>query len=484
MNLRLLKFSLWVPLFIACQAGSEIIRPDIDAEGDEGFTCTLSAEKIEYDHAYDYDPFSLEVSVGEEAAVVDLSGAPWLEVEDNVDLLYPDSHVALNIVPKEPNYGLQARSGVVVLRGKYTGESVEIPVSQAGSSQENADSEANTWSLTPELVSSDDWLISKVMVANQDDGNGILSLEHSINSPVEVVEDEGLGTFKGMQVGDAILMRIPVKKMEPGVSVSAMLDLFQKTSGVRTEWVAEYWEDGQWNSTGTFTTTKETADATHKACTCEFTLAEPIVNDYIKVRFRKLSGEGVVTYFIPAAPLTGAQMKLTEPPKEPIHITVDFATDQPFTEDIASNESKNANPKTYTLKGDEGYQFTINTLNGYKRLEANSTMCLRLVIEKNGTRAGYIKLPAIEGYSLSRVEITGNSTDNKTFYIIPPEVEDPFTITATDQFALYPAIKVKAPTGGVNTKSVDLTSDKVGQSYYIYAVGKNAQISKFVLTYE
>ena len=126
MNLRLLKFILFIPFFIACQAGSEIIPPD---SGDNGtasdFSCTLSSQTLAFDQAYDYQPASLTASVGDERVVVDLSGAPWMEVEGNVTTISPNSAVTLNFVPKEPNYRHEDRSGVIVFKGKYTGESVD-----------------------------------------------------------------------------------------------------------------------------------------------------------------------------------------------------------------------------------------------------------------------------------------------------------------------------------------------------------------------
>lgn len=464
MNLRLLKFILLIPLFIACQAGSEIIRPDTDDEGNAGFSCTLSTDKVEFARAYGYEPYALEVMVGEEAAVVDLGGAPWLEVEGNVDLLYPDSHMALNLVPKEPNYSPEARSGVVVLKGKYTGESVEVSVNQAGSYQDAVQSKSNSWQLTSDLVSSEEWLKYGVMTANQEDMNALLSLEHSVNSPVEIIQDEGRGTFRGMLVGDAVLLRLPVQNVDKETAVSAMLNLSQKTSGVQCEWVAEYWDGGAWNAKATFTTSKETEDYTYTSCTCDFTLAEPVVNDYIKVRFRKASGSTDVTNFIAADPAAGAYIRLTEP-KKPLVLTIDFAQ-WPFTPALVAdknNKIKTKDAYTLTQEGVE-YQFEIYAPStGYY----NAGTSLRF----DNTGGGYLKLPAVEGKALVKITVAITNTSGKAVYV---------SSDGSDKGDILGSTNISAS----GSKTCELTGTLPGTSYYLYTNAKNTQIGKVILTYE
>ena len=103
MNIRLLKSLILMPLFFGCQVGSEIITPDAEDGEVSDFTCVLSSESVNFSHAYDYEPYALNVEVGEEAVVVDLTDAPWVEIKDDVDLIYPDSKIDLMVVPTEPN---------------------------------------------------------------------------------------------------------------------------------------------------------------------------------------------------------------------------------------------------------------------------------------------------------------------------------------------------------------------------------------------
>ena len=48
MNLRLLKLSLLIPLFIACQAGSEIIPPESGEEVIRDFSCNVSQTSFSF----------------------------------------------------------------------------------------------------------------------------------------------------------------------------------------------------------------------------------------------------------------------------------------------------------------------------------------------------------------------------------------------------------------------------------------------------
>lgn len=463
MNIRLLRSLIFLPFFIACQAGSEFIPPDTADEGDTGFTCTVSADKIEYGSAYDYEPFAMDVTIGEEAALVDLSGAPWLEIEDNIDLLYPDSHKSLIFVPKEPNYSTASRSGIIALKGKYTGKSIELHVSQAGSSQNGLDSKTNTWSLTDELVSSDSWIKDGLMTANQGDMNAILSLEHSVNSPVEVILDEGRGTFKGMKVGDAILMRMPVKNIEPGTGVYAMVNLSQISYGIESQWVAEYWEGGTWNAKETFSTTRDTEEFTYKSCFCEYTVAEPVVDDYIKVRFRKTAGDGVVTNFIAAAPMVGADMKLTVP-KKPLVLTLNFAT-WPLSGTPPTAAKKTTAEEEYTLtQDDQTYKFMIHA-------PATGYYFTGSALRFQDEGGGYVKLPAIEDRKLK--EITVGITNGSAKAVI-------LSTDGSDKGDIVSSISI--PSKGEMTFTLPGTQENT--SYYLYTKTKHTQIGKIVLVYE
>lgn len=311
MNLRFLKFILLIPLFIACQTGSEIIRPDTDENGTSSdFSCTLSQTDFSFSHAYDYEPGLLTVAIGEEPVVVDMTQAPWMEVEGNVTEIAPGSELELKIAPREPNYSVSSRSGVIRLKGKYTEQFVDVTVSQAGSYQDTDESLLNGWRLDSNLAPSESWLSGKSMTANKGGLKGLLTLEHSINSKVQVIEDEKRGTFTGMRPGDAVLLRAPVRTLAAGTDVSAMICLAHKTAGVESGWIAEYWDQDKWNEIRTFTTCNDTLDFNYTTFICDFTLKEDVVNDYVKVRFRLVDGQENVVNFIAASPWTGAALEV------------------------------------------------------------------------------------------------------------------------------------------------------------------------------
>lgn len=310
MNRRLLKLSLLIPLFIACQAGSEIIPPESGEEVIQDFSCEVSQASFSFDHAYDYTPGELTVAIGEERVIVDLSGAPWMEVEGNRTTIDPNSEVTFKIAPAEPNYSPAPRSGVIVLKGKYTEQSVEINVTQAGSYQDTDESLANGWRLDSNLAPSDSWRKGKLMTANKGGLKGLLTLEHSINSPVQILEDDKRGTFTGIRPGDALLLRAPVKDLAADTDVSAMICIGHKTTGEKSKWMAEYWDEGVWNEIRTFNTCNDTLDFNFSTFICDFTLKDQVVNDYVKVRFRLVSGQDDAVNFIAASPWTGAALEI------------------------------------------------------------------------------------------------------------------------------------------------------------------------------
>lgn len=310
MNLRLLNLSLLIPLFIACQVGSEIIPPEGGDEGTPDFYCNVSQTSFSFDHAYDYTAGEVTVAIGEERVVVDLSQAPWMEIEGGRTIIDPNSEVTFKIAPSEPNYSTSPRSGVVVLKGKYTGQSVEIDVTQAGSFQDADESLANGWRLDSNMAPSEAWLSGKSMTANKGGLKGILSLEHSMNSPVQILEDEKRGTFTGIRPGDALLLRAPVKNLASGTDVSAMICIGHKTAGEKSKWVAEYWDEEMWNEIRTFTTCNDTLDFNFSTFICDFTLKKDVVNDYVKVRFRLVSGQENAVNFVAASPWTGAALEI------------------------------------------------------------------------------------------------------------------------------------------------------------------------------
>jgi hypothetical protein len=281
MNRRLLIFSLLIPLFIACQAGLEIIPPEGGEEGTPDFCCNVSQTSFSFDHAYDYAAADVTVINGEESVMLDLSQAPWMEIEGGRTVIESNSEVTFKIAPSEPNYSSSPRSGVIVLKGKYSGQTLEIDVTQPGSFQD-----------------ADDSL------------KGILSLEHSMNSPVQILQDETGGAFTGIRPGDALLLRAPVKNLASGTDVSAMICIAHKTSGEKSKWVAEYWDEDMWNEIRTFVTCNDTLDCNYSTFICDFTLNQDVINDYVKLRFRLVSGQENAVNFIAPSPWTGAALEI------------------------------------------------------------------------------------------------------------------------------------------------------------------------------
>ena len=280
MNLKLLKFTLFIPLFVACQAGSEILSPDGDDMGGiSDFSITLSAESLTFDHAYDYAPSSMSVAIGEETVIVDLTRAPWMEVEGDVTVILPNTEVVLNFVPREPNYDADVRSGVICFKGKYTGKSKEVNVTQAGSYQDVRDTLDDV----------------------------ILTLEHSVNSDVVRNDD---GTFAGMRPGDAVLLRVPVKSLATGTDVSAMVNIGHQAGGSKSRWAAEYWDEGGWKLVRKFSTCCDGDDFNHSTFICDFALTDQVDDDYVKFRLRLESGEDNTVYRIASSPWMGAAMEI------------------------------------------------------------------------------------------------------------------------------------------------------------------------------
>jgi len=297
-----------VDVLISSVTDSEKITVTQDAREVE-FSCTVSARTISFSHAYDHVPYELTVKAGEDALELDMTGAPWLEIEGGVNSVPSRAERKLKLVPSEPNYGRTERNAVILLVGKKSGESVQVAVKQPGSFQDQEESLHNIWRLTSGVASSDSWLSNGVMTANLGDRKGIISLEASVNSNVEIMADKNNATFQGLRCGDALLMRTPVKDIQAGTDVTVMINISQKTTLAPKEWVAEYWDDDRWNEIRKFVTCNEDKDQNTATFIGDFVLTKPVVNDYVKVRFRMLSSdEKSVVNFINPSPWYGAAL--------------------------------------------------------------------------------------------------------------------------------------------------------------------------------
>ena len=272
------------------------------------FSCTLSEQSIHYTDAYDYEPYSLDITTGADPVDIDFSECNWLESLGSTKIIAEESTKTLKFAPCEPNYSTMERNGILRFKGRTSGETVEIPVSQAGSFQNSEESLENRWRITSTLTSSTSWRDRRRMISNHGDSSAILSIESSPNSDITIMADGGKATFKGMRTGDHILLRAPVKEIAAGTDVTVALHLGQKTNYETREWVAEYWDEEQWHLMRTFHTCNQSDDYNITTCICDFTLSRAIVNDYVKVRFRLVSGATADQNFICPSPRLGAAL--------------------------------------------------------------------------------------------------------------------------------------------------------------------------------
>lgn len=150
-------------------------------------------------------------------------------------------------------------------------------------------------------------------------------------------------------------------------------------------------------------------------------------------------------------------------PEEPLVLTVDFAS-QPFTTNISTFASDAAESiSKYLSVGGVEYQFVIHAAS-----KSNySSGKIQLNIENAGS--GYIRVPAITGKILKKVEVTMAST-GKTIKIANNE-------DGTGQQAIASSIANGA------TASLELSNPVAGRSYYVYFSQNKVYISKLVLTY-
>lgn len=296
-----------VDILIYSDTDSERITVTQDAR-DVEFSCTVSARTISFSHAYDYVPYELTVKTEEDAVELDMTGAPWVEIEGGVTSVPANTERKLKLVPSEPNYGRTERNAVILLVGRKTGESIQVAARQPGSFQDEEESLHNLWRLTSNTASSAAWRFDGVMTANLGDRKGMISVEASVNSNVEIMADNSNATVKGLRCGDALLMRTPVKDIPAGTDVTVMINISQKTTQAPREWVAEYWDDDRWNEIRKFVTCNESTNYNCATFIGDFVLTKPIVNDYVKVRFRMVSDETWVVNFINPSPWYGAAL--------------------------------------------------------------------------------------------------------------------------------------------------------------------------------
>lgn len=165
-------------------------------------------------------------------------------------------------------------------------------------------------------------------------------------------------------------------------------------------------------------------------------------------------------------------------PTETKTITLDFS-EQPFTTDIHvhSSAAKSVTElTTFTLMQEEvSYQFEVNSP---ERGFCYVSSCLRLICDgtASGSNYGYIKLPGLDGFTLSGINITsGNTTNKKDYYIFD---KDPLTATSAEDAVHTFELSNNEPF------EVNLYGKTaVGEGCYLAALGKNTQFSKLVLTY-
>ena len=144
-------------------------------------------------------------------------------------------------------------------------------------------------------------------------------------------------------------------------------------------------------------------------------------------------------------------------------LTVDCSS-QPFTTNISPFASEAAESiSKYLSVGDVEYQFVIHAASRSNY----SSGKIQLNIDKAGP--GYIRVPAIKGKILKKVEVTMASTD-KTIKI------------ANNEDGTGEQAKASSIANGA-TASLELSNPVAGTSYYVYFSQNKVYISKLVLTY-
>jgi hypothetical protein len=156
-------------------------------------------------------------------------------------------------------------------------------------------------------------------------------------------------------------------------------------------------------------------------------------------------------------------------PKEPVTITLDFAS-WPLNPYISgSTKIKTKDTYTYT-ENDVTYEFEVYApVKGYY----NTGTALRF----DDQTGGYIKLPSIEGKALVELTVAITNGQNKSIHLFSSEPD----MTTTD--AEGDILKNKSITKQ-SSATFKLTGTAPGKSYYLYSKSKNTQIGKIVMTYE
>lgn len=162
---------------------------------------------------------------------------------------------------------------------------------------------------------------------------------------------------------------------------------------------------------------------------------------------------------------------VTPEPAESLTISIDFSSTE-FTPAMPSSANKTS--QTYAFES-EGITYNIE-IGSPKQGYFKSSNYLRLVHSVSvewGSDAGYIKLPAVDGFALTGFEITkahGSGTKN-------------YKVFATSDFSgdSLTSFGLSSTAGPTNIDLSGKTSAGVG--YYLATITNNAQFSKLVLTY-
>lgn len=165
-----------------------------------------------------------------------------------------------------------------------------------------------------------------------------------------------------------------------------------------------------------------------------------------------------------------------EPVGDPIVLDVKFAE---FSPSLPGSATKTKNEYSWTFGG-KTYLFTLYSPGkGYHKTGSNLRLVNKIDGGDNTGYPGYMTLPAIEGYKLTCVEITGgNGSGSKTYKIFD---KDPIDVNVTDEVELGTITIAQTNTGTIQVEDSD------AKVYYLCCPGlasdSNAQFTKLVLTY-
>lgn len=227
---------------------------------------------------------------------------PWFGVVGG-RVTIPASEVQSVKLWLEPNFSTTERRGVISVTKTSDGTTTTIPVIQPP----YFTSVTNGFParLETKNSSNDGWESNGI--ATPANSSAVLSAVSASGKRLAFTEDGGL-EISDTQVGDYFIYAVPVENLAAGEQIDIMCTMVAMESSSPKYWVVEYWDNDRWNTIdGDLRVAEEDKNieysfynkyfksAHHTSYAQSFTLANPIVNNTVKVRLRILSEGGGAT---------------------------------------------------------------------------------------------------------------------------------------------------------------------------------------------